>query len=57
MVRRTAGKLGDGGGRATWLCIFPRPHPAVLGEAEVLQKGKGDGHVLNDAALHSVRAP
>src|SRR3712207_368460 len=46
MARRTAGRLGDGGGRGTRPGIFPRPRPAaVLGEAEALQPGEGDaGH-------------
>jgi hypothetical protein len=45
MARRTAGRLGDGGGPGTRRGIFPRPRPAaVLGEAEVLQRGQGDHH-------------
>src|SRR3712207_8837542 len=46
MARRTAGRLGDGGGPGTRRGIFPRPRPAaVLGEAEVLEVGEGDaGH-------------
>lgn len=42
IARRTAGRLGDGGGPGTWGRIFPRPRPTVLGEAQVLQKGVGD---------------
>src|SRR3712207_4496994 len=43
MARRTAGRLGDGGGPGTRRGIFPRPRRAALpGEAEVLQVGEGD---------------
>src|SRR3954447_1334863 len=41
MARRTAGRLGDGGGPGTRRDIFPRPRRALSGEAEVLQPGKG----------------
>ena len=45
MARRTAGRLGDGGGPGTRRGIFPRPRPALPGEAEVLQVSEGDaGH-------------
>ena len=45
MARRTAGRLGDGGGPGTWGRIFPQPRPAWPGEAQVLQIGKRDaGH-------------
>jgi transposase len=45
MARRTAGRLGDGGGPGTWGCIFPRPRPVLSGEAQVLQVSIGDaGH-------------
>ena len=45
MARRTSGRLGDGGGPGTWGDIFPRPRRMRLGEAAVLQIGKGDaGH-------------
>jgi hypothetical protein len=39
MARRTAGRLGDGGGPGTRRGIFPRPRRALPGEAEVLQVG------------------
>src|SRR3954471_2022100 len=41
MARRTAGRLGDGGGPGTRRSIFPRPRRALPGEAEVLQPGEG----------------
>ncbi len=41
---RMAGRLGDGGGPGTRRRIFPRPRPAMLGEAEVLEEGGGDHH-------------
>src|SRR3712207_933659 len=45
MARRTAGRLGDGGGPGTRRGIFPRPRRALPGGAEVLQVGEGDaGH-------------
>src|SRR5215218_11516366 len=46
MARRTAGRLGDGGGPGTrGGGIFPRPRRTKLGEAQVLQIGEGDaGH-------------
>src|SRR3712207_2158596 len=45
MARRTAGRLGDGGGPGTWLRVFPRPRRATPGAAEVLQVSEGDaGH-------------
>ena len=45
MARRTAGRLGDGGGPGTRGGIFPRPRRALPGEAEVLQPGEGHaGH-------------
>ena len=45
MARRTAGRLGEGGGPGIRVGIFPPAHPTVLGEAEVLQVGAGDaGH-------------
>jgi hypothetical protein len=45
MVRRTAGRLGDGGGPGTRRGIFPRPRRALPGEALVLQVGEGHaGH-------------
>ena len=45
MARRTAGRLGDGGGPGTRRGIFPRPRPALPGEAEVLQVSEGHaGH-------------
>jgi hypothetical protein len=45
-ARRTAGRLGDGGGPGMRRGIFPRPRPAALpGEAEVLGVREGDaGH-------------
>jgi hypothetical protein len=42
MARRTAGRLGEGGGPGSGVRIFPPPHPAVRGKAEVLQVGTGD---------------
>lgn len=42
IARRTAGRLGDGGGPGIWVRIFPPPRPAVRGEAEMLQVGKGN---------------
>lgn len=45
MARRTAGRLGEGGGPGTRDGIFPPPRPTVLGEAKMLQVGEGDaGH-------------
>ena len=45
MARRTAGRLGDGGGPGRRRGIFPRPRRALPGEAEVLQVGEGEaGH-------------
>ena len=45
MARRTAGRLGDGGGPGTWRGIFPRPRRALPGEAQVLQVREGHaGH-------------
>jgi hypothetical protein len=45
MARRTAGRLGDGGGPGTRGDIFPRPRRKKLGEAQVLEISKGDaGH-------------
>jgi hypothetical protein len=45
MARRTAGRLGDGGGPGTRHGIFPRPRRALPGEAEVLQPGESHaGH-------------
>src|SRR3954453_19704277 len=45
MARRTAGRLGDGGGPGTRRGIFPRPRRMMLGEAAVLEVGEGDeGH-------------
>src|SRR3954471_12661805 len=45
MARRTAGRLGDGGGPGTRRDIFPRPRRALPGEAEGLQVGEGEaGH-------------
>src|SRR5690349_15201895 len=45
MARRTAGRLGEGGGPGTRGWIFPRPRPAVRGEAQVLQIGERNaGH-------------
>src|SRR3954471_378563 len=41
MARRTAGRLGDGGGPGTRRAIFPRPRRALPGEAEVLQPDEG----------------
>src|SRR3954470_8970344 len=40
MARRTAGRLGDGGGPGTRRDIFPRPRRALPGEAEVMQVGE-----------------
>ncbi len=42
MARRTAGRLGDGGGPGTRRGIFPRPRPALPGEAEVLRVSEGE---------------
>lgn len=42
MARRTAGRLGEGGGPGIGVRIFPPPHPAVCGEVEVLQVSTGD---------------
>src|SRR3712207_4915760 len=42
MARRTVGRLGDGGGPGTPGDIFPRPRRGKLGEAKVLEIGKGD---------------
>jgi hypothetical protein len=42
IARRTAGRLGDGGGPGTRLGIFPRPRRALPGEAKVPQIGKRD---------------
>src|SRR4051812_41741291 len=45
MARRTAGRLGEGGGPRKGGLIFPPPRPTVFGEAQVLQVGEGDaGH-------------
>src|SRR5829696_4806571 len=45
MARRTAGRLGDGGGPGPRWDIFPRPRRKKLGEAAVLEIGAGDaGH-------------
>ena len=45
MARRTAGRLGDGGGPGTRRAIFPRPRRVLPGEAEVLQVGESHaGH-------------
>ena len=45
MARRTAGRLGDGGGPGTRRDIFPRPRRALPGKAEVLQVGESHaGH-------------
>lgn len=42
MARRTAGRLGEGGGPSIGGRIFPPPRPAVRSEAEMLQIGTGD---------------
>jgi hypothetical protein len=42
MARRTAGRLGEGGGPGTSGLIFPRPRSTKLGEAQVLQVGERD---------------
>ena len=42
MARRTAGRLGDGGGPGTRGGIFPRPRRSKFGEAKVLEIGEGD---------------
>src|SRR3954463_2688713 len=45
MARRTAGRLGDGGGPGTRGSIFPRPRRALPGKATVLQVGESHaGH-------------
>src|SRR5690349_18483987 len=45
MARRTAGRLGDGGGPGTRRDIFPRPRQALPSEAKVLQPGESHaGH-------------
>lgn len=45
MARRTAGRLGDGGGPGIRRGIFPRPRRALPGEAKVLQVGESHaGH-------------
>lgn len=41
VMRRTAGRLGDGNGPGTWGAFFPRPRPVLFGEAQVLQVGIG----------------
>src|ERR687890_31978 len=45
MARRTAGRLGDGGGPGIRARIFPRPRRALPSKATVLQVGEGHaGH-------------
>ena len=45
MARRTAGRLGDGGGPGIQARIFPRPRRALPSKATVLQVGEGHaGH-------------
>src|SRR3954467_5501311 len=45
MARRTAGRLGDGGGPGIQARIFPRPPPALPSKATVLPVGEGHaGH-------------
>ena len=45
MARRTAGRLGDGGGPGIQTRIFPRPRRALPSKATVLQVGEGHaGH-------------
>src|SRR4051812_32174947 len=45
MARRTAGRVGDGGGPGTRRDIFPRPRRALPSKAKVLQVGAGHaGH-------------
>ena len=45
MARRTAGRLGDGGGPGIQACIFPRPRRALPSKATMLQIGKREtGH-------------
>ena len=60
MARRTAGRLGDGGGPGTRRGIFPRPRPAaaaVLGEAEVLEVREGGAGHERMAVQPRPRAP
>ena len=42
MARRTAGRLGCGGGPGRRVRVFFPPRPIVLGEAQMLQKGVSD---------------
>ena len=45
MARRTAGRLGDGGGPGIQARIFPRPRRALPSKATMLQVGEGHaGH-------------
>jgi hypothetical protein len=45
MARRTAGRLGCGGGPSVRGLVFFPPRPGLPGEAQVLQEGIGDaGH-------------
>jgi hypothetical protein len=45
MADRTARRLDEGGGPGTWFGVFTPIHPAMLGEAEMLQVGAGNaGH-------------
>src|SRR4051794_22562587 len=45
MARRTAGRLGDGGGPGIQARIFPRPRRALPSKATMLQIGKREtGH-------------
>ena len=45
MARRTAGRVGDGGGPGTRLGIFPRPRRVLPSKAKVLQVSEGHaGH-------------
>jgi hypothetical protein len=42
MARRTAGRLGCGGGPGRRVLVFFPPRPIMLGEAQMLQKGVSD---------------
>src|SRR3712207_6376314 len=57
MAGRTAGRLGVGGGPGTRRGFFPRPRPALPGEAEVLQVSEGDARHQRVPVQPRPRAP
>ena len=56
-ARRTAGRLGPGGGPGRRDDLFPPIRPAMLGQAQVLQEGIGDARHQGVPVQPCPRAP